>query len=137
MGEDIAIKYVSRVHTSFYDRLYGSGLTFERGQSRMVPALLAQSLLTHAGEFELGEAMPKAEAVDDTKEVMTAKQKRDDKDREQLNERQDVVDSIQTMDKEALKEYAQQKYGQAIPKTMTVENMRVKVVALIDQFGLV
>ena len=56
---DVAVTYVSEIHTSFFDNLYGSGLTFARGQTRAVPALLADSLLRHTGEFERASEQPK------------------------------------------------------------------------------
>ena len=149
MTQDIPVTYVGKVHESFYDRLYGSGLTFARGQTRSVPALLAKSLLMHASEFEIadvkeptkakgkGEDKDKEPPVDDTKEVLEAKKKADEKEREIVDERQGVVDSIHTMDKSAVQDFAKEKYGQTIPKTLSLENMRVKAVGLIDQYGLV
>lgn len=44
---------------------------------------------------------------------------------------------LNLMDKDALKDFAHTKYGQALPKTLSVENMRAKVVGFIDMYGLV
>ena len=107
---------------------------------RVVPEELAAKLLRHADVFTPGdvdEAEPGEPAGDSTQSTLdvAAKSKAEQDAAENLL--QDVVDTINRMDKDALKDYAQLNYGQPIPKTLTVENMRAKVVGLIDQFGLV
>lgn len=135
----VAVTYTGR-EDPFIERNYGSGLAFEQGQTRVVPDELAAKLLRHGDVFSAGDASNVKQAktpVDDTEQSLE-QANRAKKDREDLeNQRQDVVDRVNQMDKDALKEFAQTKYGQPIPKTMSVENMRAKVVGLIDQFGLV
>lgn len=138
----VAVTYTGR-EDPFVERNYGSSLTFEIGQTRVVPAELAAKLLRHADVFAPGDestvkvTKPAGNKTDDTEEALkqaaAAKKERDALD----NLRQDMVDQVNIMDKDALKEFAQTKYGQPIPKTLSVENMRTKVVGLIDQFGLV
>lgn len=135
----VAVTYTGR-EDPFIERNYGSGLAFEQGQTRVVPEELAAKLLRHADVFATGDVASVKEEVstgDDTEESL----KRADAAKKNLealeNQRQDVVDRVSVMDKEALKEFAKTKYGQPIPKTMSVENMRAKVIGFIDQFGLV
>lgn len=45
------------------------------------------------------------------------------------------MDQVNNMDKDALKEFASVKFNQAIPKTLSLENMRAKVAGLVEQFG--
>lgn len=138
----VAVTYTGR-EDPFLERNYGSSLTFAIGQTRVVPDELAAKLLRHADVFAPGDAAtvkvtkPARNETDDTEEALkqaeAAKKERDSLD----NLRQDMVDQVNIMDKDALKEFAQNKYGQPLPKTLSVENMRAKVVGLIDQFGLV
>lgn len=136
----------------FVERNYGSALTFEPGQSRTLPTELAQKLLRHADVFALAEAAGATEAqegksdagegdaseqTDDTAAQLEASAKEQAEQADVIDQRQNVVDAVQLMDKEALKEYAQTNYRQPLPKTLSVENMRAKVIGMIDQYGLV
>lgn len=137
----IAVKYVGK-ETPFVERNYGSGLTFEPGQTRFVPDELAARLLRHADVFAKGNAdnataPKKTDGGDGTQDQLEAAAKEQALKDVELNQRQDLVDQINLMDKDALKDYVNIKYGQSIPKTLTVENMRAKAVQLIDQFGAV
>lgn len=155
MPKDIAttqVQYIGR-RPDFTDRLYGSGLTFDLGQTRPVPSEIARKLLRHADQFrpppprveevekEPGESEQDAdsdEGTDDTAEQLANAQKERDEKQRAESLLQDMRDQINAMtEKDALKDFAQQKYQQAIPKTLTVENMKLKVLALVDEFGLV
>ena len=162
-SKTIAVTYTGR-EDPFVERNYGSALTFETGQTRALPPELAEKLLRHADVFERAEALQEqeppatalAEAViaalaektegeidavldqkDDTEAQLALAEKEKAEKEAALNERQNVVDQVNLMDKDALKEYAQNRYGQPLPKTMAVETMRSKVVGMIDQFGIV
>lgn len=127
------------------DRLYGSGLTFAPGQVRRVPGELARRLLRHADLFapapagespqEAGAAAPAA--VDDTAEQLAAAAKQREELREVERQRQDVIDTVNTMNKDALRDFAQVNYRQTLAKNLSVESMRAKVIGFIDQFGVV
>lgn len=133
----IAVKYFGR-EAPFVERNYGSGLTFDPGQTRIVPPELAARLLRHADVFSKGEdgiATPEDSDSDSTHAQLEAAAKKKALEDVDLSNRQDLVDQINRMDKDALKDYASIKYGQSLPKTLSVENMRIKVVQFIDQFG--
>ena len=133
----IAVKYFGR-ESPFVERNYGSGLTFDPGQTRVVPPELAARLLRHADVFSKGEdgiATPEDSDSDSTHAQLEAAAKKKALEDVDLSNRQDLVDQINRMDKDALKDYASIKYGQSLPKTLSVENMRIKVVQFIDQFG--
>ena len=138
----VAVTFIGR-EENFVERNYGSGLTFGKGETRVLPDELASKLLRHADVFEPGDAAkatkakePKPQA-DDTTEQLDKSEALKREQEAQNNERQNVVDQVNLMDKDALKEYAHVKYGQPLPKTMSVDNMRAKVVGFIDQYGLV
>lgn len=150
---DTPVTYTGR-ETPFTDRLYGSRLTFEPGQTRSLPSQLAERLLRHADVFERGTAAAPAPAgkspsplknespktdkpLDDTRATLEQSAKEQAAREATLNQRQNLVDAVNAMDKDALKSFAQEKYGQPLTKTLSVENMRAKVVGLIDQFGMV
>ena len=135
----VLVKYVGS--HSFVDRLYGSKLPFEPGQIRELPALLAEKLLRHADVFERGaalltEAKP-AKLKDDTQALLTEAKKDQAKEDVISNQRQDLVDQVNVMDKDALKDFAQEKYGQPLSKSLSLENMRNRVTGFIDQYGMV
>ena len=126
----------------FIERNYQSGLTFETGQTRMLPAALANRLLRHEdvfgrGELENATVVAALTGDAETERMLAEANIQQTIDSKQLTMIQDMICQVNVMDKDALKDFAQVKYGQAIPKTMSVENMRVKVGSLIDQFGLV
>ena len=137
----VRVTYTGR-EDPFIDRNYGSNLAFTQGQTRAVPIELGVKLLRHADVFEAStEEAPESEkpapAVDDTGAQLAEAAKTQAELDAAHNERQNVVDQVNLMDKDALKEYAHTKYGQPLPKTMSEASMRAKVVGLIDQFGLV
>ena len=53
--QDVAVTYTG-TDDPFKDRIYRSGLTFAPGQTRMVPATLAQRFLRHSDVFKEGAA---------------------------------------------------------------------------------
>ncbi|KPU96668.1 hypothetical protein APR50_23155 [Variovorax paradoxus] len=146
------VQYIGR-RPDFTDRLYGSGLTFDLGQTREVPSEIARKLLRHADQFrspppqveeadeERGEPDQDADSdqpADDTAEQLANAQKERDEKQRAETLLQDMRDQVNAMtEKDALKDFAQQKYQQAISKTLSVENMKLKVLGLIDEFGLV
>lgn len=146
--QGVAVTYTGR-EDPFVERNYGSALQFVTGQTRIVPVELAVRLLRHADVFEPAKAVNEEGSTSDADKPAATGQSDDTatqiaaaaaKATEQAsldNQRQDAVDQINIMDKDALKDYAHVKYGQPLPKTLSVENMRAKVVGLIDQFGLV
>ncbi|MEG2046986.1 MAG: hypothetical protein RR100_09075, partial [Comamonas sp.] len=45
-----AVKYIGR-RSPYVDRLYGTNLSFEHGQVRVIPAQIAKKFLRHADMF--------------------------------------------------------------------------------------
>ncbi len=136
----VRVTYTGR-EDPFIERNYGSSLSFAPGQTRAVPIDLSAKLLRHKDVFApaTGDAPPeKAKtSADDTATQLAEAAKANAEVDAQLNERQNVVDQVNLMNKDALKEFAHTKYGQPLPKTMSEATMRAKVVGLIDQYGLV
>jgi hypothetical protein len=40
------------------------------------------------------------------------------------------------MDKDALQDWGMAKFNQKVPKNLSVENMRARIVEMIDQYGV-
>lgn len=120
--------------------LYGSGLDFETGQVREVPAHLGKSLLRHQDLFERAPSVgrpPKSLETDDTAERMAEAEKARQVKDEQIHQRLDLFSRIDQMDRSALAEFAKINYRQSLKMTDSAEKMREHVRGLIDQYGIV
>ena len=131
----VPVKYVGR-RPDFFDRIYGSGLFFDQGQTRWIPAELARKLLRHADLFERGEEDLEA-SEDDTAKILEESAREQDAQRIDQSAIQDLRDSVQSMDKEALSHFAGTNYRQIIDRRRSVEALREDVLGFIDRFGAV
>lgn len=149
--DEVSIKYIGK-REPWHDRLYRTGLVFDCNQVRTIPWDMARKFLRHEDLFEKvdddakdeSDETPPAEddtqndsdsKADDTQALLdeqTAKNK--DKDDEQ-RELQDLYDQVSVMDKPALKDFAMTHYQQNTNNSKSVENIRLDVTAMIDQFG--
>lgn len=144
-SQDVAVTYTG-TEDPFKDRIYRSGLTFAPGQTRLVPATLAQRFLRHSDVFEAGDAgeaktVKKDEKaaqtqLDDTKKVLEAQKQEQDSLRQQEEARFALIDSIESMDRKAVIEWADQTYKQKIPGNVSVANAREMAKGFIDQYGM-
>ena len=128
---------------AWVDRLYGSKLSFEPQQVRRVPGDLAQRFLRHADMFEPGPVVTQAApepaalvAADDTGALLEEAKKEKAKDDTAQNQLQDMLDTVNTMDKDALQSFALEKFSQKVPKSLSVENMRQRVSEFIQAYGV-
>ena len=138
--QDVAVTYTG-TDDPFKDRIYRSGLTFAPGQTRLVPATLAQRFLRHSDVFKEGSAgeaksAKKAEKMDDTKQVLEQQQQEQDDQRQQEDARFAMIDSIESMDRKAVIEWAHQHYKQKIHHNTSVEKAREMAKGFIDQYGM-
>ena len=149
--DEVSIKYIGK-REPWSDRLYRTGLVFDCDQVRTIPWDMARKFLRHEDLFEQVGADAKDESdetppaeddtpndsdskADDTQALLdeqTAKNK--DKDDEQT-ELQALYDQVNIMEKDALKDFAQNHYQQKTNNSKSVENIRLDVTAMIDQFG--
>ena len=138
----IAIQYVGR-KDQFTDRLYGSNLTFVKGQVRHVPSNIAGSLLKHP-EFQRFEqqvsdsAEQHSQQTDDTSTILDEAKKQQDKDNEKETIELDEIDTVERIsDKKSLIDYAKNKYDQELDGRSSVKTLQGQVVDLIKRFGVV
>lgn len=122
------IKYVGK-RPEYTDGAYGTRIVFKQGETKLVPDEAAKKMLRHPDVYERGEgkANPDAPVLVDPEQKKLEEAERD---------LQDTRDAIANMDKESLLNFAKANFGQTLAANMKVENMRTKVVGLIDQYGL-
>lgn len=142
--QDVAVTYIGN-DDPFKDRLYRSGLTFARGQTRLVPATLAARFLQHADVFKGADAVATDEdpeqrdepkQTDDTQQQLDEAKKREDEQREQDDARFALLDSIESMDKQALLVFAAEKFGQKLHPNTGEAKLRDMVKGFVDQYGM-
>lgn len=143
-SNDVAVTYTG-TEDPFKDRIYRSGLTFAPGQTRLVPATLAQRFLRHEDVFkegDAGEAKAAKKAAqttteqDDTQKVLEVKKQEQDSQRQLEDARFSLIDTIDSMDRKAVIEWADQHYKQKIPGNVSVANAREMAKGFIDQYGM-
>lgn len=127
----------------FVDRIYRSRLTFDHGQTRELPPELAAKFLLHADVFQPAAEekgvlkQPKAPTTpkDDTQEVLDEADQADKDRRKKENERFELHQQIEKMDKAALRDWTKVKFQQDLPANLGIEKMRDRVKGFVDQYG--
>ena len=134
----------------YRDAIYGTGIWISE-QIKEVPDAVAHKMTMHAdvysevnsgvdGEDGLIGNVPATKnnlfcmaAWPESKGVIVV----DEKEKPSENDSdQNAVDAVQAMDsKDALADYAKINFGQTVPKTMTVENMKQRIITMIGQYG--
>lgn len=138
-NDKVAVTYVGN-DAPFVDRIYRTGLTFEHGQTRMLPAEIAARLLRHSDVFKMGHAedtAPERSTGDDDTEALLNKAEADEHEaKARADDRVAIMQSVDQMDREALREFARSKFNFKFPGNLGEEKMRVEIHGLIDRFGV-
>lgn len=116
-----AVTYIG-ARASYTDGTYGTRISWDKGDTRMVPAAAARLMLTHKDVYEPGT--PVAELP-----VLPVKATEEDKV-------QDMRDALAIMDKESLTAYAQTHFSVKLDKRKDVGLLRTQVTGLVDQYGV-
>lgn len=74
-------------------------------------------------------------SVDDTAKLLEDAKKAEDQQRQQEDARFTLLQQIDKMDKQALRDWTKQTYNQDMPPQLGLEKMRDRVRGFIDQFG--
>ena len=138
----IVVVYIGRKET-YTDHLYGTGLSFVKGQERAMPADIARKFLRHGDMFSEGQAIAAAaepapdkdDDADDTSKVLDEAKKRQDEERKQEERLLDLKQQINVMTKKSLTEYAMTNYRQKLDQQKSVAELRQLVTGMIDQYG--
>lgn len=132
----LAVKYIGR-RDSWTDRLYGTGLTFTKDQVRFVPDESARQLLKHTDLFaEDAAAKPAQEKkTDDTEQAMAQAEVEKAEQHAKVNAVADLHDQVNQMTKDALEQFAKDKFNIDLDKRQKVDGLKKEVHTLIDRFG--
>jgi len=137
-SNSVAVTYIGR-RPAYLDRLYGSKLAFEQGQTRALAAPLARQFLRHTDLFARAEGGDVTAATDntpdDTAETLARSRGEGDAKTTEMNRVQDLRDQVVNMDKNALELYARTNYRMELDKRLSVGKLREQVIGFIDQFG--
>ena len=145
----VAIIYIG-FRQFWEDTIYGTGLTFEKGQVRNVPPSIAMRLLRHSDAFreykqsdDSGDTaqddagQQDQDEQDDTQELLeqAEKQEQEHKDEADRNyEALQMIDNLST--KAAVAEFAETHYQAKINQRLSLDNMRAELRALVEKFGV-
>ena len=153
MTDQIAVTYTGN-DDPFKDRIYRSGLTFTKGQTRLMPAPLAARFLRHADVFKPADKTGKGKKPadktaknppeddktiikdDDTQAILDKTTKEADTQREQEDARFELHDQLARMDKVALIEWVQSNYKQKMPGNYGQPRLLDMAKGFIDQYGM-
>lgn len=108
----------------------------------MLPATLAARFLRHSDVFKQAgddeaETAEQTEPTDpDTTKVLDEQQKQLDEQRQQEDARFALLDTIDSMDRKALIDWAEQHYKQKIPGNVSAATARDMAKGFIDQYGM-
>lgn len=136
----LSVRYVGR-REPWVENLYGSGLTFAKGQQRLLPDSLARKLMRHVDLFELGDTQQASDSEHGNAQAkgdaeLAKAQEQAKLQQEQDSNRQDLMDRIMIMDKDGLTDFAYSNFEQKLDKRKSVENMREEVAGFVDRFGV-
>ena len=107
----------------------GEGSSSESGAAPQTP-------VAPTGDVPQGKDESAQEPEDDTDTRLAAAKKVEDDQKLAEQNRLDLVQTLDSMDKEALQEFGVTKFSQKVPKNLSVENMRARIVEMIDQYGV-
>ena len=113
----------------YKDALYDTGMWIS-GQVKEVPGAVARKMTKHADVYsEVHSGVDREESAG----LVVVNEKGNPPE---YDPDQNAVDAVQAMDsKDALADYAKINFGQTVPKTMTVENMKQRIITMIGQYG--
>ncbi|WP_114969374.1 RyR domain-containing protein [Rhodoferax ferrireducens] len=138
----IGVTYIHH-RDEWADKVYGTGLTFVKGQTRYLPLEVALKLLRHQDLFEKnkGQAPAATSGEPAADDGTTASLAQSSKEQAQLQADQhalmDLHDSVNQMGKDELAQYAMTNFKQTLDKRQKVGEMRAQVNQFLDQFGAV
>lgn len=137
--QTVALTYKGK--TNWADNLYGTGLDFEPGQTRQVPADVGNLFKRHPDVFEVGAASQQDAKTSDTEEddttekLAAAKKARADKD-ERENRYHDTMASLEQMDARQLISYAKVQFNHTIHPNTGKAKALAEVKMMVDKVGV-
>ena len=132
----VPVTYVGKRET-YKEALYGSGLTFTRGQTLPVPAAIATKMLAHPDVYALGSFQsPPPELSEQEAKDAAAKEAQGEKDKEE-DRQQDHRDAIARMDSKAsVADFIKVHFNVDVDKRKSLDALKAEAVQLVDRFGV-
>ena len=137
--KQIPVQYIFR-RARWVDTIYGTGLVFVTSQTRLLPEDIALKFLRHKDTFKIDTefvdaSAPKTEQqqTDETLAEIEAQRKQAEEVEAERFELFDRIDQMAT--KDALAQFAADKFAVTLNKRDSIPDLRVEVKALIDRFG--
>ena len=148
----VAIIYIG-FRQFWEDTIYGTGLTFEKGQVRNVPPSIAMRLLRHSDAFrehkqadysgdtsqdDTGQQdHDEQTSQDDTQELLEQAEKQEQEHKDDANRNYEALQMIDNLStKAAVAEFAETHYQAKINQRLSLDNMRAELRALVEKFGV-
>lgn len=159
--EPVDVKYIGKLEP-WFDRLYDTGLSFTCGQTRRLPWDMAPKFLRHSDIFEeykpleslddnepplvdlikpkKSDDQPPLETLednkpDDTQQLLEEQEVKNKEKEDKQLEKQALYDQVNSMDKDAVENFIDINYQQNLDKRGSIETVRAKAIAIIDEFG--
>lgn len=141
--EQMFIQYIGH-REEYKDALYGSGFWI-KGQIREVQDVVAVRMLKHPDTYDVAQPDSSLSQQDGrqlfsmaawpsvTAKSQCAKLDSDSGDEDHDQTARDAINAMSS--KEAIADYAKINFGQVIPRTLSIENMRQRAIMMIDQYG--
>lgn len=137
--QGVAVQYVGH-KLDYTDRLYKSGLRFQKGEVKVLPGELARQFLRHADLFERATAEQAAQVdpVETAKVAAALGQKASESTEIEQRERTiaDLQQQISLMDLAALNEIGS-RYGLKFGKSKGLAKARAELSNKVDQLGII
>ena len=122
----LPVKYIGP-RAKYLDGTFGTYAQFVKGETLLIPRTEALKMFEHPSVYVPGDATPTT-AIHNP-----AKKSQEDLDELEL---QDIRDSLASMEKGALAEFAKTKFNMELDKRKSVETLRGQCVMWVDQYGL-
>ncbi|MDM1757189.1 MULTISPECIES: RyR domain-containing protein [unclassified Acinetobacter] len=133
----VGVRFIHKNRERFTDHLYGTGLTFERDVTVILPETTALKFLSHT-EFERVDALENADVSlvqDSMTKNLHQKQK---EEREQEDIIFDEIEAIKGMrTKDAVKEYIKSRYGDEIKENLKLADLQALAIEKVHSFGVI
>ncbi|ENU86132.1 RyR domain-containing protein [Acinetobacter sp. CIP 102129] len=132
----VGVRYIHKTRERFKDHLYGTGLTFERGETVVLPEDTALKFLAHT-EFERVDAGSENTALVEDAVAKTLEQKQKE-ERQQEDKIFDEIEAIKGMrTKDSVKEYIKARYGDDIQENLKLADLQAIAIEKVHSFGVV
>lgn len=135
--ETTPIMYIG-VRERYTDGLFGTG-AWERDQIKLVPKDVATKMQTHAAVYVETKVAKKevaaGESVKTSDEVEVVEINHPTEEKKQLDQVEELETQVNGMNKAALLDFAQSRFGKKLDGRTSAADARTEVIRLIHQFG--